>query len=451
MASQLLNMLRRGFASGAGSPLALSPTSDLAKRSERASQAKILSERQISNEEMEQQLAQLLGGSLQIRPGQVILFDAAKLSDHFGRQWDALAGRAETMVCQAIENHLAREDSYTRLDRLVYLLHFSNKAADAAEALAIKLVIEAAEKIVGSSWTPASFILRSITGSLPDGLETKTIPIPGRGTSVLETVVRKLSEAEQAEKAASQSSASTVIYRPMWDVKYGALSTYLAAPAIRASGAPVREAESGVIAPDGIDIDVAQTVAADIGAFIDTTGKILVGIPVHFDTLAASGRRVDFLRACSIIPAAARHLLIYELVDAPSGVPASRLQDVCSELKRQSRALTARVSIQTRDFTPYASAGFNAVGVDLSQNRNPEHLIIDQMQQFAIAADRARIQCFVHGLRSTSLASSAVAAGFRYIDGQSVHSLVEGLHQLRRFGAADLYASLFSGSRPADT
>jgi hypothetical protein len=414
----------------------------------------------LADDVMEQRVARLLAESNSLRRGQLIVLEARKLAAQAGEKWDSISERAEQIVSQTIEGNQQPVDGYTRLEPLTYLLMFPNKAPGLAEAAATRIVAEIGERIVGTSWTPDLFMLRTVFGPFPDGLEVQTIPIPERVPGLLESVVGKLNEAKAGSADPSQHdplSAIAVTYRPMWDVKHGALSTYLGMPALKSGDGSSRSGDAsslGFGTPElktRLDIALAERVASDIGTFLDSAGKILVGIQVHFDTLAASSRRIEFLRACAKVPATARHLVVFELLGAPPGVPVSRLHDICGELRRHSRAIIACVPLQTRDIALYRQAGFNAVGIDLASSKAPEHALIDQMQQFAIAADKAQIPCFVHGLRSTSLASSAAAAGFRYVDGPSVHSIVEGLQQLRRYGASDLYASLFSGARQTES
>ena len=56
--------------------------------------------------------------------------------------------------------------------------------------------------------------------------------------------------------------------------------------------------------------------------------------------------------------------------------------------------------------------------------------------------DKLKLDAYVHGLRTTSLTSSAVAAGFRYVDGNSVRSLADAPREVQRYSPADLYAKL---------
>ena len=67
------------------------------------------------------------------------------------------------------------------------------------------------------------------------------------------------------------------------------------------------------------------------------------------------------------------------------------------------------------------------------------------MNVFAKRAGDLGIPTFVLGLPTLSLATGAVAAGFRYIEGEVIHGAVEDPKDVVRFRALDLFSKLFAG------
>lgn len=406
----------------------------------------------------EAQLEWALGGTKQLLPGRLVFFRASGIAAQFGERWKSAADRAESIAAQTIERHLSLpDDAYVRLDTLTYLVLFSRTPAATANAAAGRIATEIAEQLLGTSWEPEQLTLLTVFGRIPDGLEARSIPIPGpRSGSLLDSILRS---AEAGEKLGSGREASaddpfretTLVYRPMWDVQLGVLSTYLAVPAQRTASGELRAGTSEMMtAGDAeltarLDAVVVGRVAAELEESVAAGRKFLVGIPVHFDTLAARGSRTEFLAACDAIPLAARRLVIFELLNVPVGVPVGRLQTISSLLKSRARSVIVCVPLQTNDFSSFSEAGVLSVGADVAQDGGAERTIIAQMQRFVAAAEKAKLHPFIHGLRTTSLTSSAVAAGFRYVDGNSVRSLIDAPQELRRYQPADLYMKLAQG------
>src|SRR4051812_48349994 len=169
MPNRLLNALLRGL-SGSPRETAAGPAAP-SSPSKQTPAAKPYVRGELPPDEMEQQLARLLGETNCLNRGQLILLDAKNLVDKFGKQWPSLAERAEEIICQSIEKEQRPGDGYTRLEGLTYLLMYPTKGPGLGEAAAVRIVLDIAERLVGASWTADLFILRTVFGCLPDALE----------------------------------------------------------------------------------------------------------------------------------------------------------------------------------------------------------------------------------------------------------------------------------------
>ncbi len=412
----------------------------------------------LSPEAFETHIEWVMAGSKQLLPNRLIVIKATGVSEAFGERWVSAKERAETIGQQTLERHLSLpEDAYMRIGPLSYLVLFAKTPQTTAAATATRVATELADQLLGSSWTPEMVTLLSVFGRLPDQLESRHIPIEAPGKPNLLDMIMK--SAAAGEKAALADSGATkgpfddtlVVYRPMWDVQLGVMSTYLAVPARKGENGDILagrlEVLGGADAETAAKLDIALVgkVAADLDAAARAGRKFLVGIPVHFDTLAARTMRDAFISACDAIPPAVRRLVLFELVEIPVGVPASRLHVITALLKGRARAVIACVPIHAPEFSSFSDAGVLSIGTDVSQDAASERVVIAQMHRFVAAAEKAKTHAFVHGLRSISLTSSAVAAGFRYVDGNSVRSLVDAPQELKRYSAGDLYLKLLEG------
>lgn len=412
----------------------------------------------LSPEAFETHLEWVMAGSKQLLPNRLILIKATGIAEAFGERWASAKERAETIGQQTLERHLSLpEDAYMHIGPLSYLVLFAKTPQTTAAATAARVATELADQLLGSSWTSETLTILSVFGRLPDQLESRHIPVEPPGKSnLLDMIMRS---AVAGEKAALADAGTTkgpfddtlVVYRPMWDVQLGVLSTYLAVPARKGETGDIlagrHEVLGGADAETAAKLDIALVgkVATDLDAAAKAGRKFLAGIPVHFDTLAARATRGTFIAACDAISPAVRRLVLFELVEIPVGVPAGRLHEISSLLKARARAVIACLPIHTQEFSSFSDAGILSIGTDLSQDGGSERAVIAQMGRFVAAAEKAKTHAFVHGLRSISLTSSAVAAGFRYVDGNSVRSLVDAPQELKRYSAGDLYLKLLEG------
>ena len=70
------------------------------------------------------------------------------------------------------------------------------------------------------------------------------------------------------------------------------------------------------------------------------------------------------------------------------------------------------------------------------------------MNLFAKRAGDLGLSTFVLGLPTLSLATGAIGAGFRYVEGEAIHPAVDDPHDIVHFRALDLFSKLFAG--PSD-
>jgi hypothetical protein len=65
------------------------------------------------------------------------------------------------------------------------------------------------------------------------------------------------------------------------------------------------------------------------------------------------------------------------------------------------------------------------------------------MERLAAMAAKAGLRSYAHGLTSVSLTTAAIGAGFDYIDGDVVTTVVDTPVEAYRFEARNIYANSF--------
>ncbi len=104
------------------------------------------------------------------------------------------------------------------------------------------------------------------------------------------------------------------VYRPIWDLGKEVLSTFLYVHVPNpANSPPLDQAET--------DLEALDNVVNDLSDIVQSGRKLLLALPVHYETLASSLHRRLYLRLCRTLPRAQDALLLFELVDVPEGIP----------------------------------------------------------------------------------------------------------------------------------
>jgi hypothetical protein len=399
----------------------------------------------------EARLISMLNQGGGIRPGWVVLLDLAKIVQRLNSTATGIPDRFDSIVQTAIDERMKVGDRYLRLEATRYLILFAGLVNDEGEKRGASLAADIARRLLPDPRSPTLIQIRTIYSEGDEGLKVKEIPPE---VSLLDTLVETLTAKPKEQPLAEELSADPIermqlVYRPMWDVQKGVVSTYISVPALRYPDGSLMVGERHF--PDTADETVAarldrtvlQRVTAELNRMVVEGRRLIVGIPVHFTTLSASATRVDYLRLCHEIPALAQKLVIFEIIGTPEGAPQSRMLELSTTLRRFARAVIARLPLESRLLKPMAGTGFLAAGIEVNAGVS-EHTAADKMASFAAAAQQAGLSAYVHGLKTLSLTSNAVGAGFRYIDGDTVEGFVNLPRRLYRFAPADLYEKLLA-------
>lgn len=233
------------------------------------------------------------------------------------------------------------------------------------------------------------------------------------------------------------------VFQPMWLVRQHMVSSHLAVP--------VRVTATGglLFGPDAIPTGETSSLNTDLD--LDSLRHVLQALAkagdrtqlissVHFVTLTE--HRIRFLALTRQIPAKLKERIVFELVGLPKHIPQTRLYEVVPLLRSTSPTVLLRLSPETADFTQFAAMGFAAVGLAGHSLSGAEGAVIKAMGRFNEAAHRQGLQTYVHGLKSRSLVSAAVAAGFSLIGGDPLVSAGEHSERSFPFDIKDLYNPL---------
>ncbi len=379
-------------------------------------------------------------------PGEAFVhyINLSKLRDELGLGWEKIAQRIDRIAREEIERRLETTDIFKRMDGLNYLVLFAHMTRPQAQLKCALIVEDIANRLLGDN----------VDTNL---LEVKTAILQADGTVVLEDLPRvahlaeglfRMQEDELAAVADVEESPLhkvRLVYRPIWDVQRNTLATYVCVPAVDTADGKVITGEAAVPQigkPEvalKLDQLVAHRVIQDLRMLHSVGRKLLLIAPVHFETVASRQRCEAYIELCETIPAHSRNLVIFELVGVPEKIPSARLFELAVQFRRFSRAVILRTPIAGGQAYRTAETGIFAIGADLSGNDSSEAALMRHMERLAAAATNVGLQSYIHGIGSVSLTTAAVGAGFDYIDGDIINSVVDTPRDAYRFEARNIY------------
>lgn len=399
--------------------------------------------------------ADLIRGADEVMAGKVQLIGLERIRERFGDGWSRVAERADRIAEQAIRRRLNSHDIMTKVHDLNYLVLFTGVPQEEAQLRCRMIADDIARELLGDEGSAELLEVKTAVAQVDKEVSFEETPSLEALSSLLLAGAEGASPPTDAQPPARPRAAWTqpadpldaveFVYRPMWDVKRKVVSAFLCLPALRLPGGQRVVGEQSIPGIESEDVQktldnrLLDRVLEDLSKVAQAGRRLLLALPVHFNTIAAASRRLEYLNECRRLPPGVAKLLLFEIVGAPSGVPQSRILELATALRTQSRAVLFRTPIWSSGWGELSQAGILAVGADLSRENAPEATLMERFVKFAETADAKRLGCYLHGLRSLSLTVSAVGAGFHYLSGQPIADLADAPPDAHHFSLADLY------------
>ncbi|NQU56504.1 MAG: hypothetical protein HQ513_04660 [Rhodospirillales bacterium] len=253
---------------------------------------------------------------------------------------------------------------------------------------------------------------------------------------------------QQAGQAEEPKRNFKYIFRPMWNVRKEVVTTFRCLPvdvdndgnliAIRAlaKGAPLTDYVA-------LDVQTVQRASAELERLEAAGLKLLISFPIHYVSLAAPLHiELPLRNAIQNIPEQRRSLLIPEFLGVPKGVPELRVAEVLASVHPMLQHGILNLPLRYDSLSFLKKLKIDAVSTDLSGTHLEEKNLFALLDHFAAAVSSMGLTSYAHGIRTLSLTSAAVSAGFDYVDGDAVISIADSPNHIYRFSLADLYSEL---------
>ena len=413
---------------------------------------------------LERRLKVLLAQPQLLSAGRIHMLNLDTLRASLGPAWDELRDRVHNSADRIINRHIDGKDVQFRSGDGEYIIVFATLSRQAASLVCAKIAEELYRLFLGDPK------LAEITVSTAVGAVDGKLLFEHASVADLLSAVEQTVEANGPEEQAAASTAPPpptaaagaaeprklklsqlemaqigTMYRPLWDVGRQVISTYMCTPVRRF---PDGTSVEGMLALSGVS-EPQQLAKVDIDTLADTVEildelfrnkfRLMVSVPVCFETLAARRTRQEYLAICQSVPDYLRPFLIFEFLRFPAGVPSGRMSELVNEVRPFCRWTFLRVECRQQSFASLSGTGLTGLTTMISSDRGTEARIMEDMNSFVAAAERANLKTCIVGITSTSLAVAARAAGTTLIAGDRIGRAGEIPQHMLRFGWQDLF------------
>lgn len=378
---------------------------------------------------------------------QVYLLDLSKIRERLGDKWDQSLDKIHIKTDSIIKAHLSSRDLFIRRDDISYLVVFDSLPRLQGHLKANMLNEEIARALVGVEEADKLTCVMDVT--VDDKGTVVISQAPDKDQLILELV----NKADQDRTGAVLPDISSTlvldgidfIYRPMLVTRTRVVSTYVCIPVRKdklgqfLSGYGVLGSSPSPQELFELDHLTQHVAAEELEKLITKHARSLIALPVHFETLASVQRRMKYMSNIETIMRNHTDRIVFEMVGLPESIPQPRILELTSALRRSSRAVIARFSSDHGNFPAYRTAGLHAVGIDVFSQAISERGLIKDMENFVTNAKENQLRTYAHGIRSISLLTAAICAGFDYLDGYALSSIATGALDVRGFSLAAPY------------
>jgi hypothetical protein len=137
--------------------------------------------------------------------------------------------------------------------------------------------------------------------------------------------------------------------------------------------------------------------------------------PVHLSTVLRARYRSAFLEA--EVPDIHRELLVLRVRSFSQPFSRMKISDAGGYLRHRARGLVAEIALGGDDLSVFKQAGFQAIGVDLTDDPGLKSAFLKQGRDLSARAKKCGLRSFVMGADKKDVVAAALEAECSYIGG----------------------------------
>ncbi len=393
-----------------------------------------------------------------------------------GKSWDGLKPIVFQTAEEAIKKYLLPHDIFIRYKEDTYVIIFEK--SDPNEALVkARLIVEEIKKQLFDHEEKA---LRDIeieetvsvikteniktTKNIVESIKFETRPSK---TLINKDDKKKVvppptieidpfEDSNKTDKNSSDNKSDTgnklnYSYIPLWDTSKNILSTYVCLP-YEGKQKPEDAFDSYEYLFSGrnlaftidTDLEVIRHVRNELAEMAEGQWKFFIVCPVHYETLTKDKSNAKYIVECQKIPDDQKKYLIFLVTGLPKKLQDRNAEKYFAPLKNHCISMFAQVPLNLSiDFFLLQKWHFDTVGVRLKQTNRTETKTIEMLNKFSHKVQNTLIKkLFLMDVKSLSITTSAVCAGYHLLSGDMIHEAVRKPDKVFRFAHQDLFADL---------
>lgn len=402
------------------------------------------------------------GASGAAERGQVHIVSVDAIRDAVGARWGRHEPLVEDFVIRSFRRGAREDDFIVRVNEADFILIQPSREPMAALSRASQLMRETLSFFLGAAKTEHIHI--SVVDRLDgDGVAATRIT-QNELTSAGQARESDLSRSEDGSppwekfgvarpprkvvsiRLTDGADLQAVFYLdPVWNILNGAVVSFVARTVAVQAGpdGELRPVEAGTMMPRSY-----AALAAKRFRFIEelagedapaTPPSFAVHMPLSFNCLSHSGTRTTVLSDLKKLSSAGwKSRLFVEITDVPPALPHVRLTEIVTQLRPFARGVLVRIPAGPVDVLRWDRCG--AMGLIATvEPQQTERQQIARVEKFAVDVAGMGMVASLYGVRTSSMAVAAWAAGVRLLSGDYVGEKFGDALTAQRFTPKDLY------------
>lgn len=429
---------------------------------------KTVNKKTAKKEQLNQLLEQLISRQDLITAGKMHFLGLDQIKEKFGDSWPEMEKLVYRIVEETIDKHKSAKDLFIRYKNDKYLIIFAHNDVEKSKQTIQTIAKEVRDRLlkleeqgyntgiqVAVTQIEASKLSQS--PDIDDKLEIMFRPEEPSPSTIKQQEIKAAPAKKPLKTSAPPKSPAPKIshdYLPLWDVQKNVLSTYL----FRAKGM-IKDGEASEghdsyflgMSPTQMatsDMNILQTVKAELNKMVKEERQLLIACPVHFNTLIQDRFLEKYLFECQTIPEDQKKYFVLIVDNLPDTIYEENIKKFTTRLKLHCKHMYAQIPIAKTDINNLkllSKYGFDGVGTQLKKSRHGEKKLIQAMESFEQTVKKSGIPItFALDVYSLSVTTSAVCSGIDLLGGTAIHETVETPDQIYHFKHNSLFKNMIN-------
>ncbi|MEK7245879.1 MAG: hypothetical protein AAB223_07660 [Pseudomonadota bacterium] len=237
-----------------------------------------------------------------------------------------------------------------------------------------------------------------------------------------------------------------VAYQAIWNVRSKMITSYAAVPHRRHSdgtimtGKRIIGSDTGFAMIAALDLFMLRKSVAWLHGLMNVREQTLLILPIHFTTIDSQPLFLPYRQELATLSQDERKYIVLEVLSAPDMLPAFRIKDIVARLRPFARCVLVRLPPDSAFIRHWAEGGILGVGFAAGEEKLSEKFLMEKMDAFVASAEKAGVHAYAHDLATSSMATAAIASGFRYVGGEAILPESEVPNPIEPFECQNIFA-----------